>query len=265
VRPRIHFNSANAETSSEMLKNADIQRRRYGHLDWWVRVSLLTPEAAKILEDPEAFLRVSKLFKNDRSAMIAAAHGYVVKRSNQPKPYNLIIDLFRRSRARRAFAHALRFEQLGIPTAKAIASADLRRLGMPFASYLVTEEIPSAVHLGKWEGNKSDVIVSMAKLVADLHNAGFRHGDLKETNVLFDNAGRPHLIDMDSVRHYRRLPDSGAAKDLARLWKIRFRTCRYTRTDALRFLKAYCQNRHEPELRRWWSKVAAMHKARTTM
>lgn len=240
-----------------MLDDAPIQRRWFGRLYWRVRVAFLTSEVAQILEDPDAFLRASKLFKSDRSATIAAAHGYVVKRSNQPKPYNLIIDLFRRSRARRAFAHALRFEKLGIPTARPIATADRRKLGLPSASYFVTEEIPSPVHLGKWNGNKTDTIARVAKLVADLHNAGFRHGDLKETNILFDSSGRPHLIDMDSVRHYPRLLDSGAAKDLARLWKGRFRTTHYTRADALRFLKAYCEHRRRSDVRRWWSKVAA--------
>ncbi len=232
-------------------------RRWAGGLCWRVRAALARPELEAILRDPEGLLASGiPLLKDDHAACVGAAYGYVIKRTNRRKLLKLLVGIFRRSRGRQAFLRAMALERDSIPTARPVATADRLFLGFPVLTYLITEEIPSAVHLGKWRGDKRATIQSVSRLIAQLHEAGYRHGDLKETNILFDGGGGPHLIDLDAVRYFPMgLPAFLAAKDVARLWRIRQRTKRYSKTDAIRFLRIYAQARGFSDLRWWWRKI----------
>jgi hypothetical protein len=61
---------------------------------------------------------------------------------------------------------------------------------------------------------------ALATLLADLHCAGIRHGDLKASHV-FLTVGRrglePRLIDLEGVRFGRRLSDRARIRELAQL------------------------------------------------
>ncbi len=77
-----------------------------------------------------------------------------------------------------------------------------------------------------------------AEAIASLHDAGYAHRDLNPSNLLFEGAGgedvRVLLLDVGGARRGGR---GARASDLARLWRSAREAA--SRTDALRFLKAY--------------------------
>ena len=80
-------------------------------------------------------------------------------------------------------------------------------------------------------------------MIGRLHGEGFSHRDLKPTNILFDDQGLPHLIDLDGLHRMAAIPDSRAAADLERLnrgvaaWK------QIGTGERMSFLHAYCRLR----------------------
>jgi tRNA A-37 threonylcarbamoyl transferase component Bud32 len=203
-------------------RNRDFDSMRVGQLKWRTRLSFVNEKARRIMAAPDAFLDSgAKLLKNGRSSTVGKGDGFVLKRYNFKKAENLIKDIFRPSRASRAFRTAYHLELLGIPTARPIASADKRMLGLPARSYFLMEEIVGAVDLGTYlrDGGQpdTDLVHQLARFVAKLHNEGFSHRDLKQTNLLLDGDRKIRLIDLDGVKFVWRVPEDRCAADLVRL------------------------------------------------
>ena len=171
------------------------------------------------------------------------------------------IDLFRLSRARRAFRLARHLELVQIKSPIALATADRRRFRLLRCSYLLMEEIPGATRLRAWKGDKREAIRRLAALMARLHEEGFAHRDLKESNFAFDAKGNPYLLDLDGLRYVQQLSDRRAAMNLARLVEsilaeaVQGDTVQITRSDRVRFLQHYCQERKRTDWRWWWHTI----------
>jgi hypothetical protein len=222
-----------------------------------VRHPLLTPAVEKILAAPDEFLAGAKVLKAGRSSTVGAGSGMVLKRYNLRHWFNPLKNLFRVSRARRGFQRAYHLELLWIPTARPVAAADERALGFPMRSFFLMEEIPGATPLLFWIGDKRAAVRAVAGLLAQVHHEGFSHRDLKDGNIVFDRAGRPHLIDLDGLSFLGRPPaDEIAAADLARLavGATRWRQ-KLSRADRLRFVASYCRARQLPDWRCWWKEI----------
>jgi tRNA A-37 threonylcarbamoyl transferase component Bud32 len=203
-----------AERARRCLKtNRDFARRRFSKFTWQLRRAELTPEVEAVLRDPDGFLTRARVLKAGRSSTVGADGGYVLKRNNFKKPFNLVKDLIRGTRGRRDFLKGYHLELCGISTAKILATADERILGLPTRSFVLMEEIPGAVDAGQGGGP----VVSLFKLVARLHEEGFIHRDLKETNLIFDGQKVPHLIDLDGLRFVSKVTDEQAGENLRRL------------------------------------------------
>lgn len=219
--------------------NQEFRRLRAGGLRWHVRLPFLNEHLQRVLDGPDRFLASeANILRPGITATTGAAHGLVLKRFNFRKPLNLLKDLFRPSRARRAYRQAYHLELLGLPTPRPIAVAQR----IPLRSYLVVEEVPGAVHLGQIQPDRQ-VIHRLAELIARLHNEGFSHRDLKETNILVDDRRRPWLIDLDGVKFLDVVPGQRAARDLARLARAAAKLRGVTRADREAFLRVYCRAR----------------------
>jgi tRNA A-37 threonylcarbamoyl transferase component Bud32 len=260
-RARVHSRSKRC-----LKRNSEFAPRRFGRLRWHVRLKFLDEHLRGVLTDPDGFLATrAHLFKGpERSSTVGSAGGVVVKRFNLRKPANLLKDLFRPSRALRAFRKAYHLETLGLPTPRPLAAAEQRVLRCLLRSYLVTEEVPGARDLGRYLARvprvESAVVRQLAELVGRLHAEGFSHRDLKETNLLLDPAGRVYLIDLDGLAFLRRVSDERAAADLARLARAVASFSSVTDADRAAFLRHYCrvrQVRRLPWLRRGFAAEAA--------
>jgi tRNA A-37 threonylcarbamoyl transferase component Bud32 len=227
-----------------LKENREFIRKRFGPLKWQVRLPLLNPATENILADPDSFFaRCKKILKQSPSSTVGLGNGFVLKRSNLRKPTSLVKDLFRRSRAFRAFRKAYHLELVGVPTARAIAAADRRIGGVLLSSYLLMEEIPGAITLWKWTGDKSHAARSAAELIAALHDAGFTHRDLKASNLVFDSAGKMFLIDLDGLEFVEDVSVERAAADLARLARAADHLQNISNRERLLFLRRYCTQR----------------------
>jgi tRNA A-37 threonylcarbamoyl transferase component Bud32 len=234
-----------AYRSGRCLKhNREFAPKRAGGLRWQVRLPFLSRQVEQILEDPDGFLTAhAEILKPGRSSTVGRANGLVLKRNNLRKVESLFKDLFRPSRARRAFRKSYHLELVGIPTARPVAAADKRVLRILLRSYLLMQEIPAAVDLSACRGNKFRAIRAVAGLVAKLHEEGFAHRDLKETNIVFDSAGKPYLLDLEGLSYIEQVPPHRAASDLARLAHAVEPWEHVTGRDRWRFLTCYCRAR----------------------
>ena len=250
------------EALSRTLRRAVLQTRSYrclrrnrdfapldaGGLRWQLRLPFLEqrPTIQSVLADPDAFLTRARLLKAGRTATVGAADGLVLKRFNFRKLENLLKDLFRRSRARRAFRAAYHLELAGIPTARSVAIASRRALGFLLRSYLLMEEIAGAVDLGQLlRRGPPDLplIRQTAGLIGRLHEEGFSHRDLKESNLVRGTNGLLYLIDLDALRFEAEIPEHRAALDLGRLARGMEKYPNVKPSHRLVFLLLYCRAR----------------------
>ncbi len=235
--------------------NRDFVPVRLGGINWQVRSALRTAAVDRVLADPDGFLENrAQILKPGRTSTVGKADGLVLKRFNFRKLENLVKDLFRPSRARRAFRAAYHLELLGIPTARPIAAADRRIGGILARSYFLMEEVVGAVDLGKllrggW-APELDAVKQAALLIAKLHNEGFSHRDLKESNLVLGAAGKLFLLDLDGLRFFREISSRRAALDLGRLARGVEKFPAVTANHRRAFLKAYCRARGLPGIPR---------------
>jgi tRNA A-37 threonylcarbamoyl transferase component Bud32 len=223
-------------------RNLRFEPKQLGGLKWWVRLEFFDDRLKKLLENPDAALETCPhLFKTgpNRQATVGAFDGVVLKRFNQKNKANYFKDIFRPSRAYRAYQKAYHLELLDISTPHPIAAAERRCCRVVLNSYLVTEEIPDAVDLRSAEKLDLEIACRAGRLIGQLHANGFAHGDLKETNIVWDATGKVYILDLDGLDYMRQVSPERAAEDLQRL--ARGATQSKLVTDAHRqaFLQGY--------------------------
>jgi len=150
----------------------------------------------------------------------------------------------RASKALRELKRGMVLSEHGIPCVPPVAVVRTSKYDFVLTPY--RRELISGINLvwgGLWEKlcpeRRRLVIETVAKLTAALHNAGFVHGDLNSSNILFESLFegkmRAYIIDLGSVRARKSLP--AKAKDVARLWRSTRRII--SNKEALRFLLLY--------------------------
>ena len=228
--------------------NRDFVPARLGGLKWQVRSAFRTEAVDRVMNDPDRFLKKrAQILKPGRTSTVGKADGLVLKRFNFRKVENLVKDLFRPSRARRAFRAAYHLELLGIPTARPIAAADHRICGVLARSYFLMEEVPGATDLGKllrggWVPQK-ETVKQVAELIAKLHSEGFSHRDLKESNLVLGSGGKISILDLDGLRFLRKVTEIRASLDLDRLARGVEKYPSVTAMHRRNFLMTYCRAR----------------------
>lgn len=230
--------------SKRCLKsNRDFSIQRFGSRQWNVRTAWLTPETRRILEEPDRFIESAAALKRGRSSNVAGDNRFVLKRYNFKKPLNPLKDLLRGSRARLGFRKSYHLELCGIATPRVLAAAEDRVMGFPTRSFLLMEQIPGAMDASRWSGDECAGARALGQLVGRLHKEGFVHRDLKETNLLFDTQGVPHLIDLDGLKFVNVVSVAEARANLQRLAEGMRPAGKLSRRGATVFLLNYCRLR----------------------
>lgn len=232
-------------------RNLRFEPKKLGGLTWHVRREFFNEKLRALLEDPDGALeRCPKLLKSgpNRTSTVGAFDGLVLKRYNVKKKISLLKDIGRPSRALRAYRHAYHLELLGISTARPVAAAERRTCRVLVHSYFVMEEIPGAVELGEYLRTtpRPDraVVRRVATVVAQMHDNGFSHRDLKETNLVLDAQHRAYVLDLDGLKYLKEVPRERAVADLQRLARAAAKYPCLTRADRVAFLRAYLNARH---------------------
>ena len=240
-----------------------------GRLRWFVRRQASPPEITEVLDDPDRFLvEPARLLADSDLITLAvipplspSTAPLLLRRLNYRRPRHRLRDVFRPTRAERAFSHGLGLERAGIRTPRVLAAGVERCLRWPVRAYLLTEFVADAVtldhYLTQHRRLPRELGLRLADLLARLHAQGFSHRDLKASNILFDRELQPYLIDLDGVRHHGDPHDEEALANLARL------ACEFglDRSElgwnAARFLRRYCQQRQMQDRFRPWAKALA--------
>lgn len=138
----------------------------------------------------------------------------VVKRYKRPNAFNTFVYSFlRKSKARRAYEHALRLRTLGIGTPEPVAWCECRRRGLIRDTYLVTRRTADGAITDLTERfpqqDTLPPLTAFAAFAARLHELGIEHEDFNHSNVLwyFDDYKRQYrfqLIDINRMRFHRR-------------------------------------------------------------
>ncbi len=181
--------------------------------------------------------------------------------------------LFRRSRARSEYRALKQMRRLGIQAVRPVAFGERRISLFVRSCFLITESVPDAMPLsafiqefGEHRGSprsiqiRREILVSLARQVRHMHEAGFVHRDLFWRNVLIRclPGDRFEFYFLDAsvgrwIRMRRRREDSIVA-DIAAMGAAAPHFC--SKADQLRFLLEYLGVKTlDPENRAWLRRV----------
>jgi tRNA A-37 threonylcarbamoyl transferase component Bud32 len=223
---------------------------------------LSKPFLARLLADPDAPFRdsVVRLLKDSPSSTVtevlipteSGLRAAVYKRFRIKSKLILLKNQLRPSAALRSWAFGHNILDRGLPTARPLCVFHRYRAGLAAEGYLLVEKVPDALSLpdavAVAAGQRS-VIRSWAddlgRLIRRLHEREVAHRDLKAPNILMAGAtsdlrtAMPVLIDLVGVVPGRPVLRRTRQRNLARLNASFLHQPAVTRSDRLRFLRAY--------------------------
>lgn len=156
-----------------------------------------------------------KTFCNKRNTvqLVSVAGRKMVLKKYKPNGWvtGLIYTLFRKSKARRAYEHAITLTSLGFDTPQPIAYFEDKRAGIFRQGYFVCDyaDLPSVEQIfysDKERLNKDEHLKmahSLSRYTLSLHNAGVLPLDFNTGNILFSQAGDKYdftLIDINRMK-----------------------------------------------------------------
>jgi tRNA A-37 threonylcarbamoyl transferase component Bud32 len=251
-------------------------------------VTDLDPQAlAGLLADPDGPFRAPgvRLLKDSRSATVAELElavggkprAVIYKRFRLTDPTDPWVSRLRWAPAMRSWVYGHGLRERGLPTARPLAVLHRKRCGLYHEGYLLMEKVPDALDLRQLaatlaragaQGRRRalrPLVEKLARVIHDLHRRRLSHRDLKAANILVQMPGGDPsaasfwLIDLVGVARHRRLPVTTRVKNLARLHASFHQNPLLTRTDKLRFLRAYLQwgLYGKQGWKEWWQAVEA--------
>lgn len=181
---------------------------------------------APLLREADAAIAAGVALKRGGSATVARVElgdrPLVIKRYNIKGIAHWLKRCWRPSRAWHSWAWGNRLDFLGIATPRPLAMRESRRCGLRGRAWLITEHAAGediltrfAVHVHGTPPEQE--LQALDRLFAALRRERIAHGDLKGTNLLWQD-GRWALIDLDAVGQHRcpRRFARAYAKDRAR-------------------------------------------------
>lgn len=176
--------------------------------------------------DPNVFIESCNWDVINRSRTTFVKRGRLDETLIYLKRYNFkgikdtIKNVFRKSRAQRAFEGALVLDALGITTPIPIFACEKRFFGILMGSFIATYGV-NALNLVKYVEEKviSDKeIIGLSQYIRRIHEMGLLPVDLKGENILISlDKGEIFLIDLDRLKRYRFLKIRHIAKNLSYL------------------------------------------------
>ena len=178
-------------------------------------------------------------------------------------------DIFRSSKALRAWRQGIALARSGFAVPLTIAAGEQRSVGFLRRAFILTQNIygqPAPLYLRDWRDGdpkarfaaKRAGLMQLASLVRRFHRNGFVHGDLVASNILVSDggAGGPvfYFMDNDRTRRYPAwMPQSFWKRNLVQLNRMPLPGI--TLQDRMRFFRAYFERqeltRGDRKLAKW--------------
>ncbi len=231
----------------------------------------------KLLADPDyPFRDGGRLLKDSATSTVAefvihttdGPRAMIYKRFRLKKPLAVLANVARQSSALRSWQMGYAMVDRQLPTPRPWLVLHRRSLTGPREGYLLCEKVEEAMEPQPLLKSlptfaKREAIAGMGRLIERFHQLGLSHRDLKAPNLLFNAAHECQFIDLVGVRINRR-SQAQQARDLSRLSVSFLLDPDFTRTDQLRFLRAYlCWGlRGSTGWKRWWKQIAEMNRAK---
>jgi tRNA A-37 threonylcarbamoyl transferase component Bud32 len=171
-------------------------------------------ELNDFLKHPEsAFAHpAAVMLKNGRSSTVIKltldGRDYVIKRYNMKNTMHRLRRLLRPTRAAHSWRLAQKLALFQVNTAAPVAFIESNWLGLRGKSYFVMNNIAGTdakSYLTPFEGEPyaaANIMQRISNLILSLKKLEMTHGDLKATNIIVDDHGRPYLIDLDGAREH---------------------------------------------------------------
>ena len=168
----------------------------------------------------------------------------IIKRPRRRYWYRYLNQIWRGTRARRAWFKAWKMIVRNVPTAWPLLYAEKRRLGYVTDGLIIQERVPGAM-LGAG-GTRCDprapcrdmLFRRTGRILRQVDRLGFAHFDAKATNWIIrpdEKLGpTPVMIDIDGIRHRR-----WAALGILRLLKSMKENKQYSVADSLSLCQGY--------------------------
>ena len=194
----------------------------------------------------------------------AGPRAVILKRVNVRSALDPLKNLFRASAVRRSWLMGHGLCERWLPTPRPLAVFHRYRAGaFPAEGYLLTEKVPDAVGLPEAVKACRDPATlrvwaeQLARVVRAMHDRGISHRDLKAPNVML-RGDEPVLLDLVGVRaSAHAVPFARRAKEVARLNASFLSVPQVSRTERLRFLRAYLAvGERQPGWKLWWKAVS---------
>ena len=235
------------------------------------------------LADPTRFFspdRPEDVLKDSHSGTVVRAElpvddgpplPVICKRSRPRTWAKRLWYLFRPARPIQTFRRGHALLNRDLPTARPLVALQRRIAGLIVDGLVITEAIPDTEDLdallrmrlldqppARQRRVKRQLIDELVRLYTRLHDRGCLHRDMKAPNLLVqwsadrDELPRITLVDLDGLHMRRRMTWPQRLRTIMRL-NVSLDPCRIvTRTDRLRFLKAYLARSPHPS-RQWKS------------
>jgi tRNA A-37 threonylcarbamoyl transferase component Bud32 len=175
----------------------------------------------------------------------------VIKRPRKRNFWRILLDPFRRTRARRAWIKSWKMLSRDIPSEFPLLMIERHRFGFAVEGIVIFERV-SGERLDRIDlaslpaSRRSALFFRLGRILRQIESRGFSHMDAKSTNWIVHPddylAETPVMIDLDSVRHY---PASGHG--LRRLLRAMKDHPQYRAEDSLEICRGYAP----------WAKIAS--------
>ena len=218
------------------------------------RLALLTEMWSRDLEQ-QVLALVDAQPWSKHPQTLALSRDFYLKVFHAGDTWSALKDLFRLSRAFRAWRQGLALTGAGFDVPLTIAAGERRRCGFLRRAFILTQRIdgePAHLFLHRLidrrEKNISDAkragLRRMAGLVRRFHQQGFVHGDLVASNILVADGGKTpvfYFMDNDRTRRYPPwLPQTLWKRNLIQLNRMPLPGI--TLQDRMRFFQAYLRS-----------------------
>jgi tRNA A-37 threonylcarbamoyl transferase component Bud32 len=239
---------------------------------------------AHLLQDPDAPFRDAEatVLKSSRTSTVielriptpSGQRVAIYKRFNLKSPLQRLKNSVRPTAAMRSWTLGHNLLDRGLPTARPLVVIERTKLGAPTVGYLLTERVPDAMGLTEAVAARPTAARQWAdelgRLLRTMHDREVSHRDLKASNILMSQLSGPSqetaatLIDLVGVSLNGVVSERTRVRDLARLNASFLQNPAVTRSDKLRFLRAYLGwGLHGSEgWKAWWRWIADATRAK---